>query len=604
MNAFTVLTEFRFDIASAVANSQTLQTEVGKISSAADQAHFSLQRIGMGLVAQMGLGGGGVLGVLYKAITASDKFYQSQLKLSNIMLSNNMFTGENAFEQSMLASKRALESMSKTAKEFSLPSDVFANMTMGIGAALSVKGLDDASMGKSIDLTRQFLKSAPVLGIDPGMYQQNLLDMVMGQGSIGDRLTQRLMAETSAMQPFQGSMKGFNALPAAKRLEVLTQALAQFSSNAKINHAIVMSLSGQMRLLTDQLTSVFSIFRHFGDMLNKHIVGILSVVNTYIKDNGEKIVKNFTRIFNALIESPEKLFLGIQQARQLQGDVRSAGQIIFITGMIHAVTGALRFLGFTLSGGLIMTGLRTLISGLSTFFTWLMSFGGLTIILKGLSWALMAVIAPLMIWTFIMQTISRAIAKAQIINAKWFATNMAKITEVFAKFAEAFKLIMLPITLAMEGLSDMIAWVIASPMVFNFLLSSFEKIATVFTAVGNVVLGVLSFIAGMTNMLMGQVFNIMQGNFRSLFKSDEWLGLFKEGFDDFFMKYKQKDISVDDSQVSTKVTNIDKIEINNQFKEQMEPDRIAFMLKEQLVKTATNPTGSSGRSLQGALVGR
>ena len=46
---FNVLTEFRFDIAHAVAGSKQLQGEIGKISEAADQAHYSIQRIGMAL---------------------------------------------------------------------------------------------------------------------------------------------------------------------------------------------------------------------------------------------------------------------------------------------------------------------------------------------------------------------------------------------------------------------------------------------------------------------------------------------------------------------------------------------------------------------------
>jgi hypothetical protein len=225
---FNVLTEFRFDIAHAVAGSKTLQSEVGKISSAADDAHFAIKRIGMGLVAQTGLGTGGLIGFLYKAVQISDKFYQAQLKLSNIMTSNKMFTGDNAFEESMAASEKALNNMSAISKKFSLPADTFAQLATGIGAALAVKGLDDSSMGKSTDLTRSFMKSAPVLGIDPASYQQNLLDMVMGQGSMGDRMSQRLMMETSAMKPFGGSMKGFNALEASKRIEVLTKALDQF----------------------------------------------------------------------------------------------------------------------------------------------------------------------------------------------------------------------------------------------------------------------------------------------------------------------------------------------------------------------------------------
>ncbi len=85
---FNVLTEFRFDVASAVANSQTLQGELGKISGAADEVHFGLKRVGFGLLAQMGLGTGGFLGAIYSALKAADKFEMTQRKIANIFLWN------------------------------------------------------------------------------------------------------------------------------------------------------------------------------------------------------------------------------------------------------------------------------------------------------------------------------------------------------------------------------------------------------------------------------------------------------------------------------------------------------------------------------------
>jgi hypothetical protein len=263
VNAFKVLTEFRFDVASAVANSQTLQGEVGKISQAADNAHFALQRVGAGLVAQMGLGTGGVLGLFYKAIQASDKFYQQQLKISNIFQSNGLFSGADGFRLSMVASESALGRMAIAAREFSLPASDLANLSTQIGAVLTVKGLDDSSLDKSIDISRQFLKSAPILGVDPSMATQQLVGAISGRAELGSTLVQRLIDETTAMQPFsgRGGLAKFNALEPAKRLDTLTKSLAQFSSNVKVTDAIAESMSGQLRRLNDNLLSMFSILK-------------------------------------------------------------------------------------------------------------------------------------------------------------------------------------------------------------------------------------------------------------------------------------------------------------------------------------------------------
>jgi hypothetical protein len=53
--------------------------------------------------------------------------------------------------------------------------------------------------------------------------------------------------------------------------------------------------------------------------------------------------------------------------------------------------------------------------------------------------------------------------------------------------------------------------------------------------------------------------------------------------------------------IKQQITNINKVEIRNDFKEQLEPDRIAFTLVEQLKRAAHNP-GQGGRTLSAGLV--
>jgi hypothetical protein len=55
--------------------------------------------------------------------------------------------------------------------------------------------------------------------------------------------------------------------------------------------------------------------------------------------------------------------------------------------------------------------------------------------------------------------------------------------------------------------------------------------------------------------------------------------------------------------VKNNVTNIGKVEIRQDFKENQEPDRIAESVVRALGRVAKNPTQSAGRSMQGALNG-
>jgi hypothetical protein len=58
-----------------------------------------------------------------------------------------------------------------------------------------------------------------------------------------------------------------------------------------------------------------------------------------------------------------------------------------------------------------------------------------------------------------------------------------------------------------------------------------------------------------------------------------------------------------DRNVSNHVTHIGKVEVRQDFKENMEPDRIASSLVKTLSSIAKNPTQSAGRSIQGPLLG-
>jgi hypothetical protein len=608
---FKVLTEFRFDIASAVASSQTLQSEVGKISSAADQAHFALKRVGIGLAYQMGLGQGGFLGMIYTALKASDKFAASQRSVANILLSSNLFDGAFAFEDAMSSASKAMQNMKQAAREFSLPVQDLVNTSKLIGAVLVNHGLDDAQLTRSTQLARGFLKSAPVLGIDPGLAQGQLLDAVMGRANMGDTFMQRLMNETEAMKQFApksgkqqagGGAALFNALDAAKRLEVLNKALYQFGSNSRILDENTRSLSGQLQRLSDNITGIFSIFKPLGDALSKPVRMVLFKINEYLERDGEKIVANFSGIIKRMFADPEKLFVGIQQARNFSGDVSKAGNMLLLIAVVQGITWALRTLGITLRGGLILSGLRLLGSGIAWLGRAFVSVGGLSFMVKAFAFVLRSIVAPIAILTFMFQIISRAIAKAQVSNAKFLANNVERISALFNRLTVAISNIMLPIEMIIEFWSDLVSWIFRLDLSGNILLGLLEQFIKFMEQLGHAIVFILSTISGIISSLMGMVYQLVEGNFRKVGAN---IGKdFMDGFNEVYAKRFQRTGMTGDSEgaVSNKITNIDKIEINNQFKEQMEPDRIAFVLKEQLVKAALNPQQSSGRSLRSALV--
>ena len=104
---------------------------------------------------------------------------------------------------------------------------------------------------------------------------------------------------------------------------------------------------------------------------------------------------------------------------------------------------------------------------------------------------------------------------------------------------------------------------------------------------------VTSSVAGFIEMIIKLIENLSEGKILGMFEGTG--DAFSTGFDEM-MRFQGQGQGQGALNTSNNVTNIGKVEIKNEFKENMQPDRIAFSLKEQLLKTAQNPTGARSRS--------
>ena len=154
----------------------------------------------MGAAINLGFGGSSVLGALSKAITASEKFRASQIDLSNIIAANRdkLIGPIDDFNARMSVSEQILKRVAKDARTFSLPQQPFVDTTKLLSAQLVTKGLAGPNFQNAIDLSRNFLKSAPTLGVDAGLAQGQLLRLIEGRATRGDTLFNRLSGETDA----------------------------------------------------------------------------------------------------------------------------------------------------------------------------------------------------------------------------------------------------------------------------------------------------------------------------------------------------------------------------------------------------------------------
>lgn len=588
---FTVLTEFKFEAGSAIATSDKLTQAVGNVSAQADKALGSMQALGLGIMNSFLSGpGGGIIGVLGTALFSFDAFQKKQLQFANVLNQ----TGMN-FHDRMLASADVLESLNKKALEFGLPTDDLIEVTKLITPQLMNKGLAGEGLTNAIDLSRSFLKSAPVLGINPQEAFGQLQRGLEGQASGGDTLFMRLAGETKAMAPFIGNLKAFNQLNPAQRVATLNRALREFSNDVGVNHARIEGLSGQMQILKNQLTGAFSVLRGFGEVLSNLIVPVLKDVNSYIQNNMKAVVGNLARAFEQMAPNAREFIVNLMALRDLQSNLKQSGNMLAFVGGALAINHVLKV--FALRALVAAGAVSILVTGISLLGKAVMAtvgfFGGFYAVLNGLVVIVSTLLAPLILLQIVFQIISRAIAIAKINDATAFAKAMKGITEMMARFAAITGVF----TEGMNNIAALIAPIFELSRYLNWLVNILDFLSTALglamAGFQGLAFGIMEFFSQMKGLLSGEGFSASK-------IAEAYSGGVDMMIERIFGKM-DKGENVANNIINN---NINKIEINQDFKQQQEPDRIAFTVADTLMKLARNPTQAVGGGFATSGVGR
>lgn len=620
MSVFKVLTEFRFDVIHAVASSEQLQSAVGEISNAADNALMSFQRLGAGIVTQMGLGAGGLLGFLYEAINASEKFGATQRKIAGIFAANQdkIAGGPRTFLELMQASEHVMENIGSMARDLGLSGSALANTTVQVGAALMPHGLAGNNMSNAVEIGRRGLKAAQILGVPGESIVQPLTDLAIGRGQMNDQFTQRLVSDAAVFQQYnRGGQKGrsplaaFNALPADERIKKLIEALKQFSSNASIVEANAKSLTQQMQVLKDSFSGAYSVIKPIGEVFATAGAKLLASINKYIGAHGTELAKNIASLIQSVFEDPKKLFVNLLQARELKKDVTSAGQLAGIYGGFLFIKEIMQWMGikvpsvfgaFRTGMSFIFTQLGKFISVFSRFLIFVTGatniFGAIYTVLNGVFMVAVEILKPFALLLGIFQLISRAWAIAKVNDAIAIAELMPRFVKAIADLKTAFFTLLDPFIKLFDATANFISPLFQLAHWMELLVWIVEGATTI----------LITFQAGFQGLMFvifesyTQLKSLMTGGGFSFAKIGD---AFTAGIDDAIER-NMTAINNGTGSLQNNITNIAKVEIRNEFKEQLEPDRIAFTLKEQLLKAATNRGQANGRSLQGnfATVGR
>lgn len=646
---FSVLTEFKFGIGEALLNSERLQTAVDGISTSADTALLALGKLGassaLGSIAGLGLAGS-----IAKAVEVADKFAMSQNALANIISANMDHLQGNigTFNERLLVTETIMGKISRAARDFALDEGTMLDMTKLMSAQLIPKGLAGDNFGNAIDLSRNLLKSAPSLGLDVNDIQGQLLRTIEGSASMGDTLFRRLVTDTKAMGAFRGKKdptREFNTLPAVQRVKLLQTALNQFASDTQVLKANVESLSGQFRLMqTLVFGPISSVLRPLGEALRKPIIKALQSLNAFIDGPLRGIIKSMATMITNVLEDPRKFLIQLMQLSRLKKDTNIAATILGAVEVLSSFSAILLFLQkvlpvprfMLLSNILKVVGdgvrwvafhLRSMLGSVAGF---VFSMRGLNFLFQLGKFAIGSILLPLTLLTGILQGISRGMALAKVEDMEAMMRLAPQLTQMAARVSAVIQNIMLPFNFMIEGIGQLTKEFFKFSTGLEFLLSPMDSLIQVFEFLGKAVVTVMAAIsatfAGVFRMvenfqriqrepiqdkgtkgtvltaLLGEPLAKLATTNRSM--GEGVAGTWQDEFD-AFIKDNLRTVQ-DGKGVQNNVTNNNfsgNITIKNDFKEQQEPDRVAFKMSEQLQKLGANRTQAKGRSLKAGFVG-
>lgn len=594
---FRVLTEFKFETGAAIVNSQRLQGAVEGVSSSANEALFSLKRLGLGLVADFGLGATSLLGVLGQALKASDNFTKSQLGITTLISANmeNLTGNVSTLNERLLISRSILKNISEDAAKFNIPEQQLFEFTKLVGGFLLPKGLAGANLGQARTFSRNLLKAAPTLGVNPQFAGAQALRATEGRAGGENVLFRRLAAETQVFaERFKGATnvaKAFNKLPLKERFQLLNSGLEQFTKDVALLNLQAQTFDRLFIRLRDVFVGLNGILRPLGDVLSgpirKAFIDLIKILDT----SGRQTIANLARALKPLLGELQDVAVNLLQVRELASDLRKAGLVLLIISFLTffktltLVRGGMflvtvLFRGFALVLRFLAPALRFLAFRVLPF------LAGAAI---KFSLALLPVLA-------IFQLISRAIAIARIRDALLVPKFLAELSVEVGRLAELFQIVFGPALQLFDQLAQAISPIFSLSFILEQLVPVVQELVNVFVTLFAIVRGFVFGIAQFVeNVNAGKIFDAFEGVQEQ----------FKAGTDDFFDQFLARTQTPEgETRTANNVTNINKVEIRNDFKEQLEPDRIAFTLKNQLMKAAQNPTQANGGNFSFSKQGR
>ena len=633
---FRVVTEFAFE--EVQARSAGIMTDkVMKISEAAKEAQRSIKLMGMEMVLQFTGLGGGLIGMAHKLVGISEGYKQAKLDLAQMAGSvYKLGAGQAAYNRQLEISEKGLLKVSKIADKFALDEQQVMYGAMPMMGTLGTK----KAMGKfkgdpmeaALDLSRLATKFGTQFGMDAQTTSFGMVNTLEGAANPQLVFVRKLFAETGDVLKKFGitTHTALNEMMKSKpdkAIKALTAAFNKFSGDTKALTERARSFTGAMIRMKNIFMGFHSVLRPLGDLVNKLVTRVLNKALDIINTTGRHIIKQFAGVLEKFLDTPEKFIARLMELSKAGDNMAKAGWLVSIGIFIYHFKQLIAWLGkFTI--------VQTMVGALGRFFMFLriktLELIGMTgagkllsftafgkafaflvpLILKGVAYVtgLMTAMAGLFI---IFQGFSRALAR---IKAQWIASMkdpLNEIVDILTRFKDVLWKLWRPIDMAIEGMAFLVLKFAELIGIYNSTSATLKKLGGL-----KLLLSGLEAFANWVDMLyfklnvlgayitgwlynLGKVMSallIQRDLGKTMTRLQESHEIGKE-----FARIMGETLIYGDKKkepVARSVVNIKQQtnNINQDFKGEVNPDRIAFSITKHLKQFTENATQARGKT--------
>ena len=614
--AFQIVSHFKFEVGAAIVGANKMETHLDRISRQAKGINEQFKVMFVSAALNVSGGQAGFVGVLKNAVSASEDFYNSQRKLSTVIAGNakNFTQPIDSFNKAMKISKSILSDMVEEANRFGIRTNSFVETFNNINPLLVPKGAAGTNFENSRKLSRNLMMGSTILGMTPGEAQWQMQTLIQGTlGNPNQTLFNRLKQETEA---FRGMTPGkFNQLKAPQRIERLNRAFDQFLQKPGVLEAHLNSLTTQMTILNNQFGSMGSRLKPLGDVIRGPLIKSLMELNKWLGGEFAKSVKMISSSIKPMVSDLQELYISLDKLGSLGSTASLAKQFsllafafVELARYIPWVSKQLLKVGIIAGSGIVAS-IGQLLKWLTRTNSTIKALGKTFLFFFTSIAAYLRFLVPLFA---VFRVIDTAKAQARVKDFKRFGESTSLLTQKMLELKDVVVTMVAPFSYMINTVASSISYLFEKSywleklhaLVQNLKLNEFfENLSGGFVMTFSYIEAGL---ATMSRMAM-EFFNTLNPkgnqflNFAQMGRNLEKIFVEHEAFQEAnwerhyksYNKFLEK--RLEDSRKPENVVNIGKVEIRNQFKENLEPDRIAVSIKESLLKSAQAPIDTISR---------